>query len=161
MKKILAVTGHRREEIRPLLEKSGVLEVRNLKYRESDMFYSIQLGVTEVLRRGGEGVFICPGDSPLVSPITIKELAEKGQRVREPALIPCFQEREGHPPLLKGRALSNLLNYKGEGGLKGYLNSLGKICRIPTEDAFLLMDADTPEDYERLKKAYDRYQEQF
>lgn len=151
--KIVAVTGHRREEIAPLLERLKVLEVVNPDYAVNDMLDSVQMGVRAVLARDKTAaVLISPGDSPLIRPVTIRQVLTDDEADGVQAVIPCFDGRDGHPPLLCENAAKALLAYQGDGGLRGFISQLTNIRRIDTADAGILMDADTPEDYKRILK---------
>lgn len=153
IRNVVAVTGHRREEIAPVLQRMQVEEIYNPDYAVSDMLHSVKTGVQAVLQRKAAGIFISPGDSPLIHPFTIKQVMEAYETSDAQAVIPAFRGRDGHPPLLSGEAAVRLLNYDKEGGLRGFLEKLSSIERIGAVDSAMLLDADTPEDYRRLQAA--------
>ncbi|MBR4953094.1 MAG: hypothetical protein IKZ30_01115, partial [Oscillospiraceae bacterium] len=58
-----------------------------------------------------------------------------------------------HPLAINAALIPKILSYGGEGGLRGALQSLGTpITDIETDDEGIGIDADTPEDYDRILK---------
>lgn len=156
--RIMAVTGHRREAIVPVLEKKQVQEVYNEEYAVRDMFYSVCTGIRAILKQEKpEGILVCPADIPLIHPFTIRQVTETRRRQNESVIQPVFGGKEGHPLFIGEELLDVLLNYTGDCGLQGFLNSREHICRIEVPDRCILFDADVREDYEKLKKMYETW----
>lgn len=152
---IIAVTGYCREKIAPILDCMDVQEVYNPDYGTCDMLHSVKLGIGAVLKRErAGGVFVTPGDIPLIRPFTILKVIESFRESGAQVVIPDFLGKDGHPPLFSAETAARLLHYQGRGGLRGFLDSCERIGRVETVDADMLLDADTPEDYAVLLKAY-------
>ncbi len=143
---IVVVTGYRGEDLECHLHGTGVRAVRNVKYRETGMFDSICLGI-RALSRSCQRIFIIPGDIPLVRPKTLEKLRETSAAV----VRPLCHGKSGHPILLSSGCIIPLLSDSGEGGLRGAITRMNlPVLDVETGDPGILMDADTPEDYQRL-----------
>lgn len=154
--RIMVVTGHRREELLPVLEKKQVQEVYNEEYAVRDMFYSVCTGIRAILKQERpEGILVCPADIPLIHPFTIRQMIQIQRQQKEAVIQPVFGGKEGHPLFLGEELLDELLDYTGDYGLQGFLNSVGHICRIEVPDNCILFDTDVREDYEKLKNMYE------
>ncbi len=145
---ITVVTGYHGDRIEPEAKALGCRTVTNPS-PERGMLSSVQCGIA-AQKPHVEGVFLLPGDTPLVKARTFQVLAGRfGEGVD--LLIPSFGGRSGHPPLIGKGHFGAILGWQGEGGLKGYFDSLP----VPPEivlvaDQAVLMDMDTPGDYEAL-----------
>lgn len=152
---IIVVTGHRREELLPVLEKNQVQEVYNEKYAVRDMFYSVCTGIRAILKQDKpEGILICPADIPLIHPFTIRQIVQIRRQQKDSVIQPVFGGKEGHPLFLGEELLDELFGYAGDCGLQGFLNSRENIFRVEVPDRCILFDTDVREDYEKLQKRY-------
>ena len=144
----VVVTGHRADELAPLLAARPVRVVHNPDYAATEMFDSLCLGL-RALSPDCEKVLLTPGDVPWVSPGLIRALlAETAEFV-----CPRCGARRGHPVVLAGEKISALLDFHGEGGLRGAVEALGlRTAFVETEEAGVSMDLDTPEDYRNILK---------
>ncbi len=147
---ITVVTGHRADEMEQVLTPMGVHLVRNENYQETDMLASIRLGLSAMEQ--AEGVFFLPGDLPLVSPGSMKEILERLAALpgETDALVPVTGDRTSHPPVLLPGGIRAVLAYEGEGGLKGSFSAM-RTEYMKLDDAGALADADVRGDFEKLK----------
>lgn len=143
---ILVVTGHNGRALEEHLQPDGVLCIRNRDFAHTDMLASLQLGLS-ALPAGWTRVFVGPGDSPLISRETLEQMISIPAR----AVCPLCRGQKGHPLLLSPEAAAQVLAWRGPGGLRGLLDT-GALCEtcIETEDPGVLLDADTPQEYQRL-----------
>jgi hypothetical protein len=103
----------------------------------------------EALAASGGDCFLHPADIPLVRLCTLRFVLAEAEKHPGDILIPCFQEEEGHPPLLPAAHLSAILAWQGGNGLRGALRELP--CRhVPVADKNILLDMDTDDDYAEL-----------
>jgi molybdenum cofactor cytidylyltransferase len=117
----------------------------NDQYRFTEMFDSACLGFQAVPADCGRVLF-SPVDICLVSPSLIRALIESPADL----IYPSYQYRKGHPVAFSSALLKPLSSYTGEGGLKGAFRSANARPHfLVTDDAAVLMDMDTPEDYEK------------
>ena len=154
--RIILVTGHNADLLEDHVRDLPVVCRRNERYAQSDMFESVKIGIRAYLEEAaadaaGEKVFITPGDIPLVSESTIESLIG----VQSDACAPTMDGRRGHPLCLCRCVLEKIPACTAEGGLKGALDALGiEVEPLAVADPGILFDADTPEDYERLKRLF-------
>lgn len=153
---ILVVVGYRRQKVITLLKQLGASWVVNEAYDDTDMLDSIKVGLT-ALKPDTDGVLICPGDVALIDPETIRMVIKAYEKGASPVVIPTYQGQMGHPPVYSPSVVREILNYQGTTGLRGFLEKHPDwIQEVPVEDEEILNDANLPEDYERLLKAYEK-----
>ncbi|MBP3645407.1 MAG: nucleotidyltransferase family protein [Clostridia bacterium] len=143
---IVVVAGYRADDLIRHLEKTDVRVVINPQYAVSGMLDSLKLGI-RALTRPYDGIYLTPGDVPLVRPETIARLRCEGL----PALRPVCKGHGGHPVYISAGYIPQILNYSGGNGLRGALQQIG-CCDVGVEDTGVLLDADTPEDFARLRR---------
>lgn len=157
---VALVVGYRGGLVTAAVEGLPVQVVHNEDF-PSGMFSSIQRGLTAI-SPASEAFFVLPADMPLVSPETVRNLSDAffASSVRPEIVHPCYAGRRGHPPLISTGLKSEILEWTGAGGLRGYLESRHprSLC-IDVDDPSILMDMDTPEDYLRLIRDFnERFQ---
>ena len=148
VEQIMVVTGYRSEQLAPHLLQLHAVVCYNAQYAQTGMFESLCLGIRN-LREPYDGVFLMPGDVPLVQVETLLRMQEiSGDIIR-----PVCGGKPGHPILVRHQALSHLLAYQGSEGLRGAIRSFtGILGELAVEDPGIHMDADTPEDFKNLRK---------
>jgi CTP:molybdopterin cytidylyltransferase MocA len=139
--KIFVVTGRDADKLRAAV--SGVKFAHNKNFADTDMLFSIKLG----LAKTNGDVFLSPADAPLFSAETLRVLAVSGADVA----IPTFNDLPGHPVFIKKPAVKHILAYSGDGGLKGALESYQNKIFVETDDAGIIYDADSEADYKFIK----------
>lgn len=152
-RKMILVAGFQaeliEEEMARITEKNVYSFQMKLVYNENfneGMFSSIQKAVSEV---SATTFFLTPGDCPLVKKETVQRIAEhKGSVV-----IPSFQYKGGHPIKLLSEVKQRILETNRDGNLRVVLSGFEKEY-VNVEDPGVIMDVDTPEDYQ---KAIDYY----
>ncbi len=152
---INVVAGHRADELRPLLERAQVRCIVNPEY-SSGMYSSVLAGI-KALRPGIRGFFLLPVDIPLVSSRTIQLLAEAYEKLGPRIIYPVYNKERGHPPLIPSALCAEMISWQGEGGLKSMLERYEAYAvEVEVQDEGILLDIDTPQDYELACKVYGR-----
>lgn len=140
--KITVVGGHRIEDIKDILDEYSKVElIYNTNYSDG-MFSSVKKGLNNVT---GERFFFIPGDYSAID----KKVYEKMLEVDEDIVIPLYNERRGHPLLMKKTLIDDLLNDTNCKNLRDFINKKGFID-ININDPGILMDIDTIEDYKKI-----------
>ncbi|WP_284037602.1 nucleotidyltransferase family protein [Neobacillus sp. 114] len=104
------------------------------------MFSSIQKGCSEV---NAQTILLTPGDCPLVKKETVHLIAKhKGDVV-----IPSFNYKGGHPIKLSSDVKGKILETDPKSNLRMVLANFDKNY-LNVNDPGVLMDVDTPEDYQ-------------
>ena len=149
---IRVVVGHRADELLPLLARRQVQPLLNARYQEG-MFSSVVTAAAS-LERASKAFFLLPVDFPLVRQETVELLVRAYQGAAVNILYPACRGQRGHPLLLATSYRDVILSWQGNGGLRALLKQYqGDAATIETGDEGILLDMDTPEDYERLQDA--------
>lgn len=150
---IVVVTGHRAQELKPVLDSMQVRVVFNSNYT-AGMFSSVLAGA-QALQPGTDAFFLLPADMPLVRSRTIKLVRQAG--LHSQVVYPVFQGQRGHPPLISTQLIPNIVSWQGLRGLQGCLETCASSVReVAVLDEGILLDLDTPADYERMLQQRDR-----
>ncbi len=153
---IRVVVGHNRELIEPILEKAGIRSIINEK-NSREMFSSV-LTALESLEPEVQAIILLPNDIPLVRHWTVQYLLRQHQMSSRSILIPCFQDKRGHPVVIPSKYFSTIRQWNGKDGLRGAFRHLSDtIVQLPVADANILFDIDTIEDYEEAKARWLKY----
>lgn len=146
--RVIVVAGFQaeiiQEEIAKIISENTYSFQIKFVYNENfdqGMFHSIQKGCNEV---NAPTFFITPGDCPLVKKETVQLLAKHKGNV----VIPSFDYKGGHPIKLSSEVKQKILETNPEGNLRVVLDGYEKQY-MNVDDEGVLMDVDTPEDYQK------------
>ena len=141
----LVVVGHHREEIASRLHLPNL--IFNPDY-EQGMITSFQTGI-RALPADCTGALLFLVDHPLVDAETINVLVANFVAGR--ILVPVFNGRRGHPVLFSAEILQEILVLPASQGANIVVRKdPGRIVEVPVDTPGILVDVDTPEDFERL-----------
>ena len=149
--RIAVVTGYRAEELKKSLAGYDIQFLHNPDFASTEMLDSARIGFRHFL--GMEKILFCPSDIPLFRVETVRRLLKAPFPESKKAVVyPQCGTVTGHPVLIGGGLLEDLLAAPRDGGLrKAFLSVGAEQIFVPVEDPGTLLDADTPEAYERLK----------
>jgi len=104
-------------------------------------------------------VLVWPVDLPHVRVTTVERILETHRRTGAAAVVPMFAERRGHP-VIWGSALFGELLESPEAtrqGARAVLHEHEKdVVTVPVDDPAVIDELNTPEDYERLVREWNR-----
>lgn len=144
--KIVMITGYNATTLERHLSGNGIIFLRNENYETTQMFDSAKIGLN-YLKDKCDRILFTPVDIPLFTSATVKTLVESEAELA----CPVCDGKQGHPILIASRLVEAILADSGEAGLKGAISRCGvELQEIAVEDAGVLHDADTPEDYRTL-----------
>ena len=144
--RIVMITGYNATALERHLADNGLIFLRNEDYENTQMFDSAKIGL-EYLRDKCDRILFTPVDIPLFTFTTVQTLLASDAALA----CPVCEGQQGHPILIASSLVDKILADSGEGGLKGAISRCGApMCEIPVDDAGILHDADTPEDYRAL-----------
>jgi molybdenum cofactor cytidylyltransferase len=147
---VIAVLGNDADNVRETLAGMNVQVVFNPEFR-SGQSTSIRCGLDALASRIGSAMFIL-ADQPLITAPLIEDLVRVHRRTFAPACAPVFEERRGNPVLFDRSVFGELRRLQGDTGGRALLEKYrDTIVTIPAGNEVLL-DVDTPEDYERLRQ---------
>jgi putative nucleotidyltransferase with HDIG domain len=153
---IRVVVGYRSEDLLPLLRKMEVSCIVNEDF-EAGMFSSVVAGV-KGLQKSVDLFFILPVDIPLIRPWTIRLLFQAYQQKKGKIIHPCFQGKQGHPPLISASLKDQITYWNGHDGLRGALAQFqADAIQIEVPDENILFDINTQDDYQQLCAKWRQY----
>ena len=144
---VVVVLGHRAEEIAPVLAAYPVRWVVNADY-QTGMLSSVQCGVRAVDKAAD--YLICLGDQPRLSGAVVEQVLQARNQVSEGIIIPTASDRRGHPVLIRNAYRAEILGLPLDVGLNAVTRGHPEdTCELPVAEAAVLIDMDTPVDYQR------------
>lgn len=147
--RLIVVSGYKREQIIKLTKGQPGVEVVFNPHYSAGMFTSVKEGIKHV--KSG-WFFLIPGDYPLVTKAIYQKLLDTRARfVGEHIFIPVVNGRKGHPILVKSELTPELLEEPENSNLRKFINRKG-YAPVQVDDDSILVDIDTMEDYQRVKK---------
>jgi len=157
---VIVVTGANAEEVEKALIGLDVKIVRNDEWK-SGQASSIVAGVNALFpspkfgefgggREGvGAAIFLL-ADQPQIGAEVIRALREVHAQSLSPIVAPLvMEERRANPVLFDRVTFADLLALKGDVGGRAIFDK-HKVEYLPWYDSSLLLDVDSPEDYEKL-----------
>ena len=153
---ITVVTGHSRRQLQPVLARMGAAEAYNENY-ENGMFSSIQTGLAKARQSGKEGCLLMPADCPLISVSVLRAVMdavpEAGTAGSDAFAVAVFEGKKGHPLYIPAAHIDEILTSDGAGGLAAITDKYADtMIRVETGEEGCLLDMDTPEGYEDIKR---------
>lgn len=143
----IAVLGNDFKEIfQSLQKKRKILFLRN-QFPEKGQLYSLQCGLKHV---PGDvpGCLVVLVDHPLVSLTTYLSIHEAAQNFPYKIIIPIFEGKRGHPVYFGKKYFNDLLTAPLlEGARHVVQKNENSVLELPVEDPGVLVDIDTPEEY--------------
>lgn len=148
---IVAVTGRERKACEEALAALPLTFAHNDRWAEG-MGGSVALGAAAASRLDVDGLFVVPGDMPLLSADIFRGLANAFQQsARQSIVFPVTPDGEQRNPVLwPRRFFADLAGLSGPKGAKGFLGMhASEALGWPVPDAAPFMDIDTPDDLAR------------
>jgi molybdenum cofactor cytidylyltransferase len=151
--RVVAILGHRADELLPLVHKAGASALVNELYPEGRAS-SLRVGAA-ALGEDTEAIVIMNVDQPRPRRI-IARLIEEHRRLGELITIPVYGGKRGHPPVLAGALLHDLRQAReATQGLRAIVQAHQTHVReVPFDTPLVLLDMNRPGDYERAKTSY-------
>lgn len=156
VEEIVLVTAPEDEDLRGWARRSGIESAVNPD-PDRGMLSSIRegigaLGGAEELARRGATLLVSPADLPNLQVETVFELLRRMRESGAPIAEPVFQGKRGHPLAIAPRLIPEIETLDLDAGLRQLRNRHeAELLEVPVEDAGVVQDVDTPEEYERLQ----------
>jgi molybdenum cofactor cytidylyltransferase len=149
---IILVLGFAAKEVQESVSTLGITVVLNGAYQEG-MGSSLRAGISMVHPQA-QAALIMLADQPFVLPSTLDRLMEHHHKVRPQIVIPTYKGFRGNPVLLDRSVFPEVANLKGDIGCRAIFGAhTENIAKLAVDDAGILLDVDTREDFERLARA--------
>ncbi|MFH1156397.1 MAG: nucleotidyltransferase family protein [Pseudomonadota bacterium] len=146
---IILVLGHASDLILETSDFSGIRTVINI-HHEKGQASSLVAGL-EAVSGACMGVMFLLGDQPLVTTGIINRLIQAFETGTAPLIIPFCNGRRGNPVIFHRSLFHRLGSLTGDAGARVLFGELAsRTTRVDIPDPSILVDVDTPEDYEKL-----------
>lgn len=148
---VIVVTGAASDLVREALTGLPVQVVDNLQWREGKSS-SLRCGVGALPPDAGAAIFL-QADQPQVTPCLLRALVERHSLTGAAAIVPLVEGQRTTPVLFDARTFSELAVLQGEQGGQALFSHI-HLDYLPWLDGALLIDLDTPEDFQKLDQFY-------
>lgn len=159
VQEVLVVVGPATAFLQPLAERAGAA-VHVLPAETSDMRGTIEAGLAWLDAKhhpqADDAWLLLPADHPTLEPAVIRALLGAAEdHPGHSIIVPSHDGQRGHPTLLRWRHVAGLGALPAGRGLNAYIRShTEETLELPWPSAEVLVDLDTPQDYDGLLKRY-------
>lgn len=170
---VRVVIGAYADKLAPILDDLNVELIYNPHYREGQSIsvksglagldgFNAVMELAQLTRLDNQalefsGAAFIPGDMPLIQAETFGQMIEFFRKVEPGILVPTYQGERGNPVFFHRRFFAELSLIQGDrGGREVFGRYPEAVQMIPVDDRGILLDLDSPEDYQRLKAKFDR-----
>lgn len=149
LSQVVVVVGAEGERVARALAGLELEVVHNPAWREG-MSSSLRAGVG-ALRPEIEAALLVLADQPGLTPAALKAVVAAYHASRAPIVAPYYEGRRGNPVLFARALFTELGQVEGDQGGRALLVRYEQdVARVDLDDAAILLDVDTRQDYEGL-----------
>jgi molybdenum cofactor cytidylyltransferase len=147
---VIAVLGHRAEDVRAAFSGLDIITVKNPSYRDG-LSTSLKTGFA-ALPYEAQAALVMLGDMPRVGANVVDRLIETWSAGRRPgAVIPTFRGRRGNPVLLSRALAPDIAALAGGTGAGALLRRRADVLEVALDDVAIVQDVDTVEAFRNLQ----------
>lgn len=104
----------------------------------------------------GDGWILVPADHPVLEPTAVRSMIEIWKTELPEILVPTCGGRRGHPTIFRWELSADVFALPADCGLNRLMKDRAAGVREwPVERPSILIDLDTPEDYERIRREFE------
>jgi molybdenum cofactor cytidylyltransferase len=152
---VTVVAGENAESLKPSIYSRGAFLLVN-PTPELGQFSSLRIGVQDVLNRGRDAAIITLVDRPAASSKTVGELRRaflEACNAGAWAVVPDYAGKHGHPIVVGRELIQRFLDAPATSNAREVEHAAQKMIRyVPVEDANVVANVDTPEEYAQLQQ---------
>lgn len=151
---VIVVTGAYAEQVEATISDLGVIIVRNNEWKNGqgssirEAIHSLASTPLTIGAEAGGAIFLL-SDQPQVSISIIQALKEKHANGLYPIVAPLVMDKRGNPVLFDRVTFPDLRTIEGDTGGRAIFHKY-RVEYLPWHDDSLLVDVDTPEQYQTL-----------
>jgi molybdenum cofactor cytidylyltransferase len=151
---VVVVTGREREAVEAAVSAvrlpagPPVRCVFNPDFAQSEIARSLQVGLM-ALPANCLAAMVALADQPTLQPALVARLLQRWRETQAPVVAPFYHGQRGHPILFDRGLFPEIMALPPETNPRRLLQGVGHLERLAVEDASILFDLDTPEDYAR------------
>jgi molybdenum cofactor cytidylyltransferase len=155
LSRIILVLGFAHRKIRQALGKKlrhAKLQIEvNPRYQKGQS-HSLRVGLSTVINTFPAVMFLL-ADQPLVDAATINCLLDKFWSANKDICVPTFHGKRGNPSIFSQKFYEHIMEIKGDIGARQIIKTYPEqVLEVEIKNSLLFLDADTPEDFEKIKK---------
>jgi molybdenum cofactor cytidylyltransferase len=143
----IVVTGANAEEVEMAVRDLNVTIVHNNQWK-SGQGSSMREGISAIPDECGGAIFLL-ADQPQMNTSILHALKEKHANGLNPIIAPMVIDRRANPVLFDRVTFADLMNIEGDIGGRAIFH-MHRIEYLPWHDDALLLDVDTPEQYQKI-----------
>lgn len=148
---IIIVLGHGAEQIKPFLFKHRKIKVVYNKDYKFGQTSSFKCGLKDVSAQA-TGILLLPVDYPLIKSETLRALITFFEDKKPLVLIPSYQGKKGHPPVLAAGLKNEFLALKNSLGVNTVIHHhIDDVTVLPVDDSGVIKSFNTKEEFGKLK----------
>jgi molybdenum cofactor cytidylyltransferase len=148
---VSVVLGHDAERVKLALAGLDVSFVSNSAHA-TGMASSLSAGLAAVPEQAAAALVLL-GDMPHVSAALINRLVNAAaDEPQAKAIVPLCHGQRGNPVILARSLFADAAALQGDTGARKLIDGLADVIEIETSDTAVLLDADTPEALEALRR---------
>jgi CTP:molybdopterin cytidylyltransferase MocA len=153
IERILVVANGQVPELAAVARSAGAA-VLTLPHETPDMRATVEFGLKWIEQTWSPGPEDCwllvPADHPAIEAGVIRELlAAESAHPEVSIFMPKYDGRRGHPTLIRWPHVSGIRHHPAGEGLNRYFRlQADQVCEMPVSNPGVLIDIDTPEDYQ-------------
>ena len=149
---VFIVTGHQSEIVARAVHDLPVIIVHNPNYGDG-LAGSLQTGL-RALPESADGVLVALGDMPRIDGAELaKELSAFNPEEGRTICVPTFHGKRGNPVLLGRQFFPEMHELHGDRGARRLIGGHEEwVAEVPVDDPGILLDVDTPEALEHLRR---------
>jgi molybdenum cofactor cytidylyltransferase len=146
---IVVVLGHNAEEAKQRVIHLPVTIVINRDY-QSGQLSSLQAAIRYLTGSGRavDGILVHLVDHPYLNSALVDRMIESFYSAQKLIVLPRYRTRRGHPVIFSASLFDELLQAPLDRGAKAVVNAhVNDTLELPTDEAGIAIDIDTPEEY--------------
>jgi molybdenum cofactor cytidylyltransferase len=158
IEQILVVVGPDNAELAAVAKRTGA-HTLSLESQTPEMRSTVEEGLawleTHFHPSADDYWLLVPADHPTLDKEVVEELVKVSCRSNASTIfVPTFEGKRGHPALLSWKHVAGIRAFSTELGINAYLRDHSEILEVAVKSSEILLDLDTPADYERLKERH-------
>ena len=152
---VIAVTGHERERTEEALDGLDLTFAHNPDFADG-LSTSMKAGLA-AMEGEIDGLLVCLGDMPRVTPETIEKLISAFDPLEGRAIcVPTWRGKRGNPVLWSSQFFDEMMEVSGDVGARHLIGSHAElVVEVEMKDDGVMIDVDTPDALARINATSD------
>jgi len=150
---VIVVGGKNTNSLLPTVYQKGAFITEN-HHTEHGQFSSLKIGLQEVLNRGRDTALVALVDRPAPRLATVRAIKNhflESLQTGTWAVVPEFDGKHGHPFVAGREMIERFLRAPQDATARDVEHAAQQqISYFPVNDLYVIMNVDTPEQFERL-----------